>query len=109
MLTTPIDKRFIAYILVRGVLPPNNNTLWWCTCQIKIDPMEKALRNLGQLDGQILMIAGMRQGESAICNRCVETSCGKDEAECGRGWYQQVLPNAKGLRGRQATLAPLLH
>ncbi|TJW30656.1 MAG: phosphoadenosine phosphosulfate reductase, partial [Mesorhizobium sp.] len=28
---------------------------------------------------------------------------------CGQGWYQQVLPNAKGIRGRLATLAPLLH
>lgn len=30
-------------------------------------------------------------------------------AECGQGWYQQVLPNARGVRGRIATLAPLLH
>jgi DNA sulfur modification protein DndC len=36
-------------------------------------------------------------------------SCSKDGAECGQGWYQQILPNAKGLRGRIATLAPILH
>ncbi len=36
-------------------------------------------------------------------------SCGKDGAECGQGWYQKVLPEAKGLKGRLATLAPLLH
>lgn len=30
-------------------------------------------------------------------------------AECGQGWYQQVLPDAKGIRGRIATLAPILH
>jgi DNA sulfur modification protein DndC len=106
----PLDKRFMVYILGRGVPPPNNNTLRWCTRQIKIDPMEQALRDrLLGLDGQVLMITGVRQGESAIRDRRIEMSCSKDGAECGQGWYQQVLPNAKGLRGRIATLAPLLH
>lgn len=110
VVTAPMDKRFMVYILGRGVPPPNNNTLRWCTRQIKIDPMEQALRDrLDQLDGQILMITGVRQGESAIRDRRIEMSCGKDGAECGQGWYQQVLPNARGLRGRIATLAPLLH
>ena len=110
VVTAPMDKRFMVYILGRGVPPPNNNTLRWCTRQIKIDPMEQALRDrLDQLDGQILMITGVRQGESAIRDRRIEMSCSKDGAECGQGWYQQVLPNAKGLRGRLSTLAPLLH
>jgi DNA sulfur modification protein DndC len=39
----------------------------------------------------------------------IAMSCGKDGAECGQGWYQEVLPNSKGIRGRIATLAPLLH
>lgn len=106
----PMDKRFMVYILGRGVPPPNNNTLRWCTRQIKIDPMEDALRQrLDQMEGQILMITGVRQGESAIRDQRIEMSCSKDGAECGQGWYQKVLPNAKGLRGRLATLAPLLH
>jgi len=106
----PMDKRFMVYILGRGVPPPNNNTLRWCTRQIKIDPMEEALRaRLDQLAGNILMITGVRQGESAVRDARIEMSCGKDGAECGQGWYQQILPNAKGLRGRLATLAPLLH
>lgn len=110
VVTAPMDKRFMVYILGRGVPPPNNNTLRWCTRQIKIDPMEQALRDrLSELEGQILMITGVRQGESAIRDRRIEMSCSKDGAECGQGWYQQVLPNAKGLRGRLATLAPLLH
>lgn len=110
VVTAPMDKRFMVYILGRGVPPPNNNTLRWCTRQIKIDPMEQALRErLTQLEGQILMITGVRQGESAIRDRRIEMSCGKDGAECGQGWYQQVLPEAKGLKGRLATLAPLLH
>jgi DNA sulfur modification protein DndC len=106
----PMDKRFMVYILGRGVPPPNNNTLRWCTRQIKIDPMEQALRDrLADLPGSILMITGVRQGESAIRDRRIEMSCSKDGAECGQGWYQQVLPSAKGLHGRIATLAPLLH
>ncbi|MRV72541.1 phosphoadenosine phosphosulfate reductase family protein [Duganella sp. FT92W] len=110
VVTAPMDKRFMVYILGRGVPPPNNNTLRWCTRQIKIDPMEQALRaRLDELDGQILMITGVRQGESAIRDQRIEMSCSKDGAECGQGWYQKVLPNASGLRGRLATLAPLLH
>ncbi len=106
----PLQKRFMVYILGCGVPPPNNNTLRWCTRQIKIDPMQAALeQRLAELPGNILMITGVRQGESAVRDRRIEMSCGKDGAECGQGWYQQVLPNAKGLRGRLATLAPLLH
>ncbi|TIO62956.1 MAG: phosphoadenosine phosphosulfate reductase [Mesorhizobium sp.] len=106
----PLDKRFLVYILGRGVPPPNNNTLRWCTRQIKIDPMAEALEaRLDELAGNILMITGVRQGESAIRDQRIAMSCGKDGAECGQGWYQQILPNAKGVRGRIATLAPLLH
>ncbi|OGS95957.1 MAG: phosphoadenosine phosphosulfate reductase [Gallionellales bacterium RBG_16_56_9] len=104
----PMDKRFLVYMLGRGVPPPNNNTLRWCTRQIKIDPMAEAIAaTLG--DGTALTITGVRQGESAIRDRRIEMSCGKDGAECGQGWYQQILPESKSLRGRIATLAPLLH
>lgn len=110
VVTAPMDKRFMVYILGRGVPPPNNNTLRWCTRQIKIDPMQDAIaQRLTEFDANFLMITGVRQGESAIRDARIEMSCGKDGAECGQGWYQQVLPNAKGLRGRIATLAPLLH
>jgi len=106
----PMDDRFMVYILGRGVPPPNNNTLRWCTGQIKIEPMQAAIAaRLDQYEGNVLMITGVRQGESAIRDQRIEMSCGKDGAECGQGWYQKVLPNAKGLAGRIATLAPLLH
>ena len=39
----PMDKRFLVYILGRGVPPPNNATLRWCTRQIKVDPMRAEL------------------------------------------------------------------
>lgn len=106
----PLDKRFFVYILGRGVPPPNNNTLRWCTRQIKVEPMQDALEaRLNELDGSAVMITGVREGESAVRDRRIEMSCSKDGAECGQGWYQQVVPNAKGLRGRLATLAPILH
>ena len=106
----PLDKRFLVYILGRGVPPPNNNTLRWCTRQIKVDPMADALELLTQESvGRILTITGVRQGESAIRDQRIVMSCSKDGAECGQGWFQEVLPNAKGVRGRISTLAPLLH
>lgn len=101
----PLDKRFLVYILGRGVPPPNNNTLRWCTRQIKIDPMTAALRELvGGLGEKVLTITGVRQGESAVRDARIVMSCGKDGAECGQGWYQETLPTAL-----TDTLAPLLH
>lgn len=106
----PLDKRFMVYMLGRGVPPPNNNTLRWCTRQIKVDPMAEALgAAIAELEGTALMITGVREGESAVRDGRIAMSCAKDGAECGQGWYQQVLPEAKGVRGRIATLAPLLH
>ncbi|WP_432377573.1 hypothetical protein [Duganella sp. P38] len=49
------------------------------------------------------------QGESAIRDQRIETSCSNNGVECGQGWYQKVLAETKGLRVRLATLAPLLH
>lgn len=106
----PIDKRFMVYILGRGVPPPNNNTLRWCTRQIKVDPMSAALADaIANLPGSALMITGVREGESAQRDDRITMSCSKDGAECGQGWYQLELPNAKGIKGRLSTLAPILH
>ena len=98
-----MDKRFMVYMLGRGVPPPNNKTLRWCTQQIKIKPMEKALSEL-MLQGKVLMLTGVRQGESAIRDGRIAISCSKDGAECGQGWYQQDL-QSEGCD----TLAPILH
>lgn len=106
----PLDKRFLVYILGRGVPPPNNNTLRWCTRQIKVDPMTSAIAaELESRQETTLMITGVRQGESAVRDQRIEMSCSKDGGECGQGWYQKMLPESKGVRGRIATLAPLLH
>lgn len=101
----PIEKRFLPYILGRGVPPPNNNTFRWCTRQIKIDPMKEACEELFRNKGKkVLMITGVRQGESAIRDGRIAMSCGKDGAECGQGWYQTTMPEAIC-----DTLAPILH
>lgn len=100
----PLDDRFLVYILGRGV-PPPSNTFRWCTGQIKVEPMEAELIKLHNEFGQkILMLTGVRQGESAIRDGRIAMSCGKDGAECGQGWYQTGLDN-----DLCSTLAPILH
>lgn len=101
----PIEKRFLPYILGRGVPPPNNRTFRWCTRQIKVEPMVQALSSERQRLGQkFLTITGVRQGESAIRDSRIVMSCSRDGAECGQGWYQETMPEAV-----TDTLAPLLH
>lgn len=120
----PIDDRFFVYMLGRGV-PPPSNTFRWCTSQLKIEPMQRALEsravalNFGKMiwserwqkfvyEGfgkeKLLMITGVRLGESAARDARISMSCSKDGAECGQGWLQQ---SAK--EGLNDTLAPLLH
>lgn len=127
VVTAPLDKRFLVYMLGTGVPPPNNGTLRWCTEQIKIKPMEAALahlavaHDLGRFDRvkrggklrnvyvghggeKLLVLTGVRQGESAIRDGRIAMSCSKGAAECGQGWFQETLP-----KGLCDTLAPLLH
>lgn len=100
----PLEKRFLPYILGRGV-PPPTNTFRWCTRQIKIDPMKAEVERLfSDRDEKILMLTGVRQGESAIRDKRIVMSCGKDGAECGQGWFQEGLPGETC-----DTLAPILH
>ena len=103
----PMDKRFYPYLLGRGVPPPNNSTFRWCTRQIKVDPMVAELTALvGDVlsAGKVLMLTGVRLGESAARDGRIAVSCGKNGAECGQGWYQEALPG-----DLCATLAPILH
>ncbi|HEX8575782.1 MAG TPA: phosphoadenosine phosphosulfate reductase family protein [Flavobacterium sp.] len=104
IVTAPIDDRFLVYILGRGV-PPPSNTFRWCTGQIKVEPMEEALSKfITDKDEKVLMLTGVRLGESAIRDQRINVSCSKDGAECGQGWYQNGLKN-----DLCATLAPILH
>lgn len=104
VVTAPIDDRFLVYILGRGV-PPPSNTFRWCTGQIKVEPMEVAVADFIQSKGEkVLMLTGVRLGESAVRDQRINVSCSKDGGECGQGWYQTGLQN-----DLCATLAPILH
>jgi DNA sulfur modification protein DndC len=99
-----LDNRFFVYMFGRGVPPPKNR-FRWCTAQIKIEPMLMALTELRKSCGEkLLMLTGVRLGESAARDERIVTSCSRDGAECGQGWFQKSTPEAIA-----DTLAPLLH
>lgn len=119
-----LDDRFYVYILGRGV-PPPSNTFRWCTSQLKIEPMLLGLSETAVAFGmgemipspktgklvyrgfgkeKLLMLTGVRLGESAARDARISISCGKNGAECGQGWFQEETPTALA-----DTLAPLLH
>lgn len=100
----PIDKRFMVYMLGRGVPPPNNNTLRWCQRQIKIDPMTEAVDRLVADRGKVLCLIGLRLGESAARDGRIALSCGTNGAECGQGWYQASIGDKSADK-----LSPILH
>lgn len=91
----PLDKRYFVYMFGRGVPPPNNRSLRWCTRQIKVDPMLLALEELRARAGEkILMLTGVRIGESDVRDDRIMLSCSRDNAECGQGWFQKSAPKA---------------
>ena len=99
-----LDDRFFVYMFGRGV-PPPSNTFRWCTAQLKIEPMVDAFKLLRDEYGQkFLMLTGVRIGESAVRDARIALSCGKNNSECGQGWFQEATPEAVA-----DTLAPLLH
>jgi DNA sulfur modification protein DndC len=99
-----LDDRYFVYMLGRGVPPPKNR-FRWCTSQIKIEPMIAALKDLRDKAGEkFLMLTGVRLGESAARDTRIITSCSRDGAECGQGWFQESTPDDVA-----DTLAPLLH
>lgn len=101
----PINLRMLPYMLGRGIPPPNNNTHRWCTRQIKIDPMQNELKRMvGDLGEKVLMLTGVRVGESAQRDAKIQMACGINGSECGQGWYQETLPDSLC-----DTLAPILH
>lgn len=101
-----LDSRYFVYMLGRGVPPPNNNTLRWCTSKLKIIPMDIALQQVSaELGGEkFLLLTGVRVGESAARDQRITVSCSRNGAECGQGWFQEQPPKAAS-----DVLAPLLH
>lgn len=120
----PMEDRYFVYMLGRGI-PPPTNTFRWCTSQLKIEPMQKAIeekavaagfgkmvwdarfqkfRYVGFGKEKLLTITGVRQGESAARDARISMSCTKNGAECGQGWLQNSPKD-----GLNDTLAPILH
>lgn len=100
----PLDDRWFVYILGRGV-PPAKHNFRWCTPQLKVEPMAAALAEANAGAGEkVLLITGVRVGESAVRDARIQVSCSKDGAECGQGWFQDL-----GSAAVADTLAPLLH
>ena len=99
-----MDDRFFVYILGRGVPPPKNR-FRWCTSQLKIEPMQKALQSHRDLIGEkLLMLTGVRLGESAARDARIVLSCSRDGSECGQGYFQETTKEAVA-----DTLAPIIH
>lgn len=99
-----MDYRFFVYMLGRGV-PPPSNTFRWCTPKLKVMSMERELEKVRRECGEkLLMLTGVRIGESAARDRRIAVSCTKDGGECGQGWFQTSTTEAVA-----DTLAPILH
>lgn len=99
-----MDDRFYVYMLGKGV-PPPSNTFRWCTQQIKVEPMIAHLKTLRDDAGEkLLMLTGVRLGESAARDQRIALSCSRNSGECGQGWFQASTPDSVA-----DTLAPLLH
>lgn len=99
-----LDDRFFVYMFGRGVPPPKNR-FRWCTPQLKVEPMIDEIRAVRDRAGEkLLMITGVRMGESAVRDQRIVTSCSRDGAECGQGWFQETTPVAIA-----DTLAPIVH
>lgn len=99
-----LDRRFYVYILGRGVPPPKNR-FRWCTPMLKVGPMMAALADLRvQASEKLLMLTGVRLGESEVRDQRIALSCSKDDGECGQGWFQVSTDEAIA-----DTLAPLVH
>lgn len=100
-----MDDRFFVYMFGRGV-PPSSNRFRWCTPKLKSEPMQARLAQMHADSGnqKLLMLTGVRMGESAARDQRIALSCSKDSGECGQGWMQVSTPESLA-----DTLAPLLH
>src|SRR5271169_347918 len=78
-----LDDRFFVYMFGRGVPPPNNGRMRWCTRILKSKPIAVAMKGVA---GKTLLITGVREGESAARDEKIVAACNKDSGECGQGY-----------------------
>ncbi len=99
-----IDRRFFVMMFGRGV-PPSHSGFRWCTGMLKVEPMAAAMRRVREATGsKLLLMTGVRIGESEARDRRIALACGTNKGECGQGWYQETTPAEVA-----DTLAPILH
>ncbi|MBA2397058.1 MAG: phosphoadenosine phosphosulfate reductase family protein [Ktedonobacteraceae bacterium] len=88
-----LDDRFFVYMFGRGVPPPNNGRMRWCTRILKAKPMSVALEAAsGGLKS--LVITGVRDGESIARDERIVAACSKDSGECGQGYLHVKYENS---------------
>jgi len=95
-----VHKRFYPSVLGRGVLPVHPGFKGrWCTRQLKVDPMLATMRQLHEHHGKLLVITGVREGESKSRDakieqsrqRAIAASCSQG-GECGLGvWLDKGI------------------
>jgi len=72
---------------------------------LKVQPMMEALAHLRESTGEkLLMLTGVRLGESHVRDQRIALSCSRDSGECGQGWFQVSTKDSIA-----DTLAPLVH
>lgn len=99
-----MDHRFFVMMLGRGV-PPSHSGFRWCTGMLKVEPMADAMREeRAALGSKLLLVTGLRIGESKARDQRIALSCGTHNGECGQGWYQETTPAEVA-----DVLAPILH
>lgn len=118
-----MDERFYVLMLGRGYFTPGAVKNRWCTDRLKKRPMDRAQNSLAGVpatgptkaqqearkvglataneEKRLLIVTGMRLGESAARDARITKSCAKTDTECGQGWFS--------LESAFPTLAPILH
>lgn len=65
-----IDDSFWVNLIGRGY-PAPSKTFRWCTERLKIDPANRFILNIGAKFGEVVVVLGVRKGESATRNQVI--------------------------------------
>lgn len=104
----PMEKRFLPYILGRGVPPPQDK-FRWCTGKIKVEPMVEAIARLTtKYPGErVLQLTGVRLGESDVRDaRIVKNNTPKKNySKIKERWWEEAIADLQQASA-QANLSP---
>lgn len=89
ILTRKEEDSFWVLLIGKGYVAPHR-LFRWCTERLKIRPVQEYLRSLGHDPREVLIVTGVRFGESDARNLRLKLSCARG-GECGQGvWYEQA-------------------